>query len=50
MDAYRCLSARVSSFVNLDFEKLDLATLKQKLLDIGVMDGATEKTLQSKAA
>lgn len=40
-DYYCCLYERISSFVNLDFERFDLAMLKQKLLDIGAMDGAT---------
>lgn len=50
MDAYRRLGARVSAFVNLDFETLDLLTLKRRLTDIGAMDGATPMAVQSTAA
>lgn len=50
MDAYRRLSARVSAFVNLDFEKLDVVTLKKKLAEIGAMDGATEMALRGVTA
>ncbi len=41
MEAYRRLGARISAFVNLDLETLDLSTLKQRLAEIGAMDGAT---------
>jgi protein-tyrosine-phosphatase/DNA-binding transcriptional ArsR family regulator len=50
MDAYRRLSVRLTAFVNLPFETLDLATLKSRLIDIGTMDGATELTLAGRAA
>lgn len=51
MEAYRRLAARVTAFVNLDIEGLDLATLKRKVAEIGAMDGATELALlQGKAA
>ncbi len=51
MDTYRRLTARVTAFVNLDIARLDLPTLKQKLAEIGGMDGATEMALlQSRAA
>jgi arsenate reductase len=41
MEAYRRLGARISAFVNLELETLDLSTLKLRLADIGAMDGAT---------
>ncbi len=51
METYRRLAARVTAFVNLDIEGLDLATLKRKVAEIGTMDGATELALlQSQAA
>jgi protein-tyrosine-phosphatase/DNA-binding transcriptional ArsR family regulator len=50
METYRRLSSRITAFVNLDVEKLDLSTLKRKLADIGAMEGATEMALQRKAA
>jgi hypothetical protein len=46
LEAYRRLTQRVTSFVNLDFENLDRATLKRKLIEIGGMEGATDMTLQ----
>jgi protein-tyrosine-phosphatase/DNA-binding transcriptional ArsR family regulator len=46
VEAYRRLTQRVTSFVNLDVENLDRATMKRKLLEIGSMEGATEMTLQ----
>ena len=46
LEAYRRLTQRVTSFVNLDFENLDRATLKRKFVEIGRMEGATEMTLQ----
>jgi protein-tyrosine-phosphatase/DNA-binding transcriptional ArsR family regulator len=49
MEAYRRLGARISAFVNLDLETLDLSTLKRRLADIGAMDGATLMAMQSKA-
>lgn len=50
MEAYRRIAARITAFVNLDIEALDLATLKQKLAEIGAMDGATELAITGKAA
>lgn len=47
MDTYRRLSVRISAFVNLDIEKLDLATLKQRLVEIGRMEGATDMALRA---
>jgi arsenate reductase len=42
LDAYRRLAKRMTTFVNLDVENLDLAALKRKLVEIGGMEGATE--------
>ena len=51
MDTYRRLTARVTAFVNLDMDRLDLPTLKQQFAAIGSMDGATEMALlRSRAA
>ncbi len=51
METYRRLAARVTAFVNLDMDGLDLPTLKQQFAAIGSMDGATEMALlRSKAA
>lgn len=50
LEAYRRLSARVTSFVNLPVETLDLASLKQELARIGQMEGATEMAIHGKAA
>lgn len=50
MEAYRRIAARITAFVNLDIEALDLATLKRKLSEIGAMDGATEMAIRGKAA
>ncbi|MFI5013804.1 MAG: helix-turn-helix domain-containing protein [Hyphomicrobiales bacterium] len=47
VDAYRQLASRISAFVNLDIETLDLAALKQRLAEIGRMDGATGMALQA---
>jgi arsenate reductase len=46
-DTYRRLSSRITDFVNLDIENLDLASLKQRLVDIGRMEGATEMALKA---
>jgi protein-tyrosine-phosphatase/DNA-binding transcriptional ArsR family regulator len=46
LEAYRRLTQRVTSFVNLDVERLDRATLQRKLVEIGLQEGATEMTLQ----
>lgn len=48
--AYRQIAARMSAFVNLPVEELDLGALKKRLGDIGVMEGATEMTLASRVA
>lgn len=50
LEAYRRLSARVTTFVNLPVETLDLANLKQELARIGQMEGATEMAIHGKAA
>jgi protein-tyrosine-phosphatase len=49
-EAYRRLTSRVSSLVNLDVERLDPATLKRNLAGIGAMEGATELARQRKVA
>ena len=50
MDAYRRLSSRISEFVNLDVDNQDLASLKQRLAEIGAMEGATDMARQGQAA
>jgi arsenate reductase len=50
VEAYRRLASRISEFVNLDVEHLDLATLKQRLGEIGAMEGATELAREGQAA
>jgi arsenate reductase len=50
LDAYRRLTHRVTSFVNLDFENLDRAALRRKLVEIGAMEGATEMSLHRSRA
>jgi ArsR family transcriptional regulator, arsenate/arsenite/antimonite-responsive transcriptional repressor / arsenate reductase (thioredoxin) len=50
LEAYRRLSVRVTSFVNLSVETLGLANLKQELERIGQMEGATEMAIHGKAA
>lgn len=47
---YRRLAGRVSAFVNLPFQQLDLATLKERIGEIGKMEGATNFTLAGRAA
>ncbi|OYY09645.1 MAG: protein tyrosine phosphatase [Rhizobiales bacterium 35-68-8] len=47
---YRRLAGRVSAFVNLPFETLDLASLKARIGEIGRMEGATDLTLAGQAA
>jgi arsenate reductase len=49
-EAYRRLAFRITTFVNLDVEKLDLSTLQRKLGDIGGMEGATQMALELRAA
>lgn len=50
IDAYRRLSSRISEFINLDVDRQDLATLKQRLAEIGAMEGATDMARQGQAA
>lgn len=50
MEAYRRLTARITEFVNLDLDNLDLARLKQRLHAIGSMEGATDIAREGKAA
>lgn len=45
VEAYRLLAARLTAFINLPFEKLDLAGLKKSLLEVGRMEGATAMAL-----
>lgn len=47
---YRRLAGRISAFVNLPFEQLDLASLKERIGEIGRMEGATDFTLAGQAA
>lgn len=47
---YRRLAGRISAFVNLPFEQLDLASLKERIGEIGKMEGATDLTLSGEAA
>ena len=47
MDAYRRLASRITAFVNLDIGSLDLASLKERLAEIGRMEGATEMALRA---
>lgn len=47
---YRHLAARITAFVNLPFEQLDLASLKERLADIGALAGATQLTREGRAA
>ncbi|MFI4994866.1 MAG: hypothetical protein ACHQAQ_03665 [Hyphomicrobiales bacterium] len=47
MDAYRKLASRITAFVNLDIGRLDLASLKERLAEIGRMEGATEMALRA---
>jgi arsenate reductase len=49
LDAYRQLSARVTSFVNLPVETLDLASLRAALVGIGRLEGATPLALREAA-
>lgn len=50
VSTYRRLVSRISVFVNLPFSELDLATLKDRIAEIGRMEGATELTLSGLAA
>lgn len=47
---YRRLASRISAFVNLPFAELDLASLKERIAEIGRMEGATDLTLSGLAA
>lgn len=47
---YRRLASRISAFVNLPFAELDLASLKDRIAEIGRMEGATDLTLSGLAA
>jgi arsenate reductase len=48
--AYRHLAQRVTAFVNLPVERMDLASLKDELAAIGRLDGATPLALAGMAA
>jgi arsenate reductase len=48
--AYRQLAQRVTAFVNLPLDRMDLSTLKAELTAIGQMDGATPLALSGLAA
>lgn len=50
VETYRRLAARVTAFVNLPFETLDLARLKERVAEIGRMEGATSLTLEGRLA
>jgi arsenate reductase len=45
LQCYRQLSARITTFVNLDLAKLAKPALRARLAAIGAMEGATEKAL-----
>jgi arsenate reductase len=49
LDAYRQLSARVTSLVNLPIETLDVASLKAALVNIARLEGATPLALKKAA-
>ncbi|MCX7326541.1 MAG: hypothetical protein NTZ14_19465 [Hyphomicrobiales bacterium] len=49
LDAYRQLSARVTSLVNLRVETMDLASLKAALAGIARLEGATPLALHRAA-
>lgn len=49
LDAYRQLSARVTSLVNLPVDSLDLGSLKVALTEIARLEGATPLALQRAA-
>jgi protein-tyrosine-phosphatase/DNA-binding transcriptional ArsR family regulator len=49
LDAYRQLSARATSLVNLPVETMDLASLKKALAGIARLEGATPLALQRAA-
>jgi arsenate reductase len=50
LDAYRRLAARVTAFVNLPVETMDLGALKAALAEIGRLEGATDLALAGKVA
>jgi hypothetical protein len=45
-DAYRMLERRISIFVALPIKSLDQLTLRQRLREIGRMEGATAKAAE----
>jgi hypothetical protein len=49
LDAYRQLSARVTSLINLPVDSLDLGSLKAALTGIARLEGATPLALQKAA-
>ncbi|MGL4439094.1 MAG: arsenate reductase ArsC, partial [Bosea sp. (in: a-proteobacteria)] len=49
LDAYRQISARVTSLVNLPVETMDFASLKLALARIATLEGATPLALQRAA-
>jgi protein-tyrosine-phosphatase/DNA-binding transcriptional ArsR family regulator len=50
LEAYRQIGARISALVNLPIETLDLVSLRERLQEIGVMEGATDLALENSAA
>ncbi len=50
LETYRRLTARLTALVNLPVQSLDLASLKDRLADIGRMEGATSLTLSGQEA
>jgi ArsR family transcriptional regulator, arsenate/arsenite/antimonite-responsive transcriptional repressor / arsenate reductase (thioredoxin) len=46
LDAYRKLSVRVTSLVNLPIETMDLASLKAALIAIARLEGASPPALE----
>lgn len=50
LETYRRLTARLTALVNLPIRSLDLAGLKDRLADIGRMEGATVLTLSGQEA
>jgi arsenate reductase len=45
-DAYRMLSRRIGAFASLPLHRLDAATLKNRLREIGRMEGATTQAAE----
>jgi len=50
LETYRRLTARLTALVNLPIRSLDLASLKDRLADIGRMEGATALTVSGQKA